>query len=176
MLRLSFATLLALVFVTVPVGAQDILLTNGRIIDPTTETVQRGNLLILSGRIAGHPDEPPSTFAGDIVDLGDRWVVPGLHDLHTHSFGNVAPGNALDTPGPRVIAQRLLYAGVTGFLDLFSPEDAILSLRDRLRNDPQVSADVYAAGPCFTATDGHCSEYGFPTRLTGARLRARSAI
>ncbi len=98
----------ALVLCAVPVEAQDLFLTNARILDPRTETVRSGNLLILDGRIAGS-DEPPPTFSGERLDLGARWVIPGLHDLHAHTFGNVAPGITLDAPGSLVIAQRLLY-------------------------------------------------------------------
>lgn len=64
------------------------------------------------------------------------------------------------------VAAVALRAGVVGYLDLFSPEDQILGVRDRQRAGEDVAgADIYAAGPCLTATDGHCSEYGVPTRL-----------
>ena len=51
--------------------------------------------------------------------------------------------------------RAMLYAGVTGFLDLFSEENAILELRDRqragtLRTPDEMLADIHAAGPVFT--------------------------
>ena len=176
-MRFTVITLLALILVgPVPTGAQDVFLTNGRILDPTTETVRTDNLLILGGRIAGRPNAPPPSFRGETVDLGGRWVIPGLHDLHTHSYGNMALGNVREDPGSAITAQRLLYAGVTGFLDLFAAEDEILGLRDRLRADPQVSADVFAAGPCLTRTDGHCTEYETPTRTIDSPEEARQVV
>ncbi len=58
----------------------------------------------------------------------------------------------------------MLFAGVTSFLDLFAPESDIFALRDRQRTTGLAGADIFAAGPCLTATGGHCTEYGVPTR------------
>jgi imidazolonepropionase-like amidohydrolase len=38
-------------------------------------------------------------------------------------------------------------------------------LRDRQRGGEIGGAEIFASGPCFTATKGHCSEYGIPTRI-----------
>ena len=100
---------------------------------------------------------------GERIDVGGQWVIPGLSDLHTHSFGNQAPGGAVDGGGTASVAQRVVRAGVTSFLDLFSGETYILQLPDRQRDGGVEGAEIFAAGPCFTATDGHCSEYGIPS-------------
>ncbi len=65
---------------------------------------------------------------------------------------------------------------MTGFLDLFAAEDQIFGLRERLARDPASSADLYAAGPCLTATGGHCSEYGIPTRIFNTPEEARQQV
>lgn len=145
-------------------AAQDLVLTNAHIVDPASRTVVQGGIWIADGKIAGLGAVPDSA-AGERIDLGGRWVVPAFHDLHTHSFGNQAPGRVFDGAGTQATAQRVLRAGVTSFLDLFNAEDYIFGLRAAQRNGTAGGAEIFAAGPCFTATRGHCSEYGVPTRI-----------
>ena len=147
------------------VSAQDLFLTGAQLVDPATGKVSTGNLLILDGKIAGRPAEPPENFAGETLELTGKWILPGLHDLHTHSFGNQGPGRQGEMLGVPGTANRMLYAGVTGFLDLFNMEDMILGLRNRQRAGKLGGADIFASGPCLTCTKGHCSEYGVPTRI-----------
>ena len=71
---------------------------------------------------------------------------------------------------------RVLRAGVTVFLDLFADEDDILTLRDRQRRGEVGGAEIFAAGPCLTATNGHCSEYGIPTRVIDSPDDARRQV
>jgi imidazolonepropionase-like amidohydrolase len=96
--------------------------------------------------------------------------------MHTHSFGNSTPGRRPEFLGTGGTARRALYVGVARFLDLFSPEDSILAFRDRQRAAGFLGADVLAAGPCLTATNGHCSEYGVPTRLVDTPEDARREV
>ncbi|MEM7510277.1 MAG: amidohydrolase family protein, partial [Bacteroidota bacterium] len=112
-------------------------------------------------------DQLPESFGGEQIDLAEKYVIPGLYDMHTHSWGNLAPGGLADILSTDGTAKRMLYAGVVGFLDLFSPEAYILSLRDQQRQNPQEvpGANIHAAGPIFTCTDGHGTEYGTPTRI-----------
>ncbi len=147
------------------VGAQDLFIANARIVDPIAEEVREGTLLIVDGIIVGSPEEAPGDFTGPTLDAQGKWIIPGLTDLHTHSYGNMAPGNAFDGPGTAVVAKRMLYAGVTAFLDLFGMESAMFALRTRQRSGEVGGADLFAAGSCLTATNGHCTEYGIPTRV-----------
>jgi imidazolonepropionase-like amidohydrolase len=168
--------LLGLALVAGAARAQDLLLVNAKVIDPDARTVVPGNLLVRDGKIAGFPGSPPAGFAGRTVDVGGRWVLPALSDLHTHSYGNSAPGRPPQLLGPAGVAKAGLFAGVGRFLDLFSPEDMILGLRDRQRSQGLDGADILAAGPCLTATKGHCSEYGVPTRLVDTPDDARREV
>jgi len=160
-IALAIASLLAFG----PAAGQDLVLTNARIVDPAARTITPGAIWIEGGRIVGSGAQAPDDAPGDRIDLGGEWVIPGLTDLHTHSFGNAAPDGAFDGGGTEETARRVPRAGVTAFLDLFSVEDYILPLRDRQRAGELGGAAIFAAGPCFTATGGHCSEYGTPTRL-----------
>ncbi len=172
---LPFLTL-ALMFSTPVAGTNTILLENAIIVDPSAETLTRGYLLIRDGRISSIEVSAPAGYEGPRLDLRGRWVIPGLVDMHTHSFGNSPPAGPpqfLGTPGT---ARRMLYCGVTAFLDLFNMEGVILNLRDRQRTSGVAGADIFAAGPCLTATKGHCSEYGIPTRIIDSPDDARKQI
>jgi imidazolonepropionase-like amidohydrolase len=156
--------------------AQDLVLTNAQIVDPAGRTVVAGDLWIQDGLIAGAGGEAPADAPGERIDIAGRWVIPALHDLHVHSFGNAAPGGVSEGGGTERTSERVLRAGVTSFLDLFGMEDYLFGLRDRQRAGEVGGAEVFAAGPCFTATDGHCSEYGIPTRLVDTPQDARREL
>ncbi len=157
-------------------AAQDLYLVNGRIVDPATRDVRTANLLIRDGVIVGEQAEPPAEFSGDRIDITGKWVIPGLNDLHTHSYGNMAPGRVMDGVGTAAVAQRALYAGVTGFLDLFGLEQSMFELRRRQRAGEVGGADLFASLSCLTATNGHCTEYGIPTRTMDTPEEARQHV
>jgi imidazolonepropionase-like amidohydrolase len=166
----------ALVFASPQAQAQDLFITNARIVDPVGEEVREANLLIVDGAIEGEVAAAPADFAGTTLDLAGKWVIPGLNDLHTHSYGNMAPGNAFDAPGTAIVAKRMLYAGVTAFLDLFGAEDGLYSLRERQRAGAVGGAELFASLSCLTATDGHCTEYGTKTRVMDTPEDARREV
>jgi imidazolonepropionase-like amidohydrolase len=168
--------LLLLPLALTTIHAQDLLLENARIVDPASRTIVQGSLWIHEGKIRDLMTSAPGTFDGKVIDLTGKWIIPGLNDMHVHSFGNIAPGNRMEILGTENAAKAMLYAGVTGFLDLFSPEDQILPLRDRQRSSGLPGADIYAAGPILTATGGHGTEYGLPTRTINTPAEAERAV
>ena len=159
-----------------PATAQDLALTDAVVLNPADESVQRGVLLIEGGRVVGVADEVPPAFTGEVRDVGGRFVIPALADLHTHSFGNNSPAGMPQLLGPQGTANAALYNGVAFVLDLFSPEEMIFTFRDQRRDEGGQGAVLLAAGPCFTATDGHCSEYGIPTRIVNTPEEARREV
>ncbi|MXV96807.1 MAG: amidohydrolase family protein [Gemmatimonadetes bacterium] len=169
----SFVAMFAL-----PTGlaAQNLALTEAVVLNPADESIHRGVVVIEDGRIRGLTDALPPDFDGPTLSLGDRYVIPALADLHTHSFGNASPGGMPQLLGPQGTARAALYTGVAFVLDLFSPEDMILGFRDGQRADGPQGAMLFAAGPCLTATNGHCSEYGVPTRIVDTPEDARREV
>ena len=159
-----------------PATAQDLALTNAVVLNPADESVQRGVLLIEGGRVTGVTDQVPPAFTGEIHDVDGRFVIPALADLHTHSFGNNSPAGMPQLLGPQGTANAALYNGVAFVLDLFSPEEMIFGFRNQRRDGGGQGAVLLAAGPCFTATDGHCSEYGIPTRIVNTPEEARREV
>jgi imidazolonepropionase-like amidohydrolase len=157
-------------------AAQDLYISNARVLDVGARAESIRNVLIRDGTIAGFPASRPSGFSGPVIDAGGRWVMPALSDMHTHSVGNFTPPGGFQTMGPERVARAALYAGVARYLDLFSQEDSIFAARARRRTAKTPAADIFAAGPCLTATRGHCSEYGVPTRIVDSPADATREV
>ncbi|TMP39301.1 amidohydrolase family protein [Pseudoalteromonas rubra] len=141
-----------------------LLLTQVQIVDVDQQKIRRGAVLIEQGRIAAEYSVPPADFKGQILELNNRWLIPGLIDMHVHAFGNRAPHAKSDFAGTEKISQRVLYAGVTGFLDLFGHELGQITARQQQRAGAFLGADIYSSLSCLTAPKGHCTEYGLETR------------
>ena len=171
-------TISVLTLLILPLGltAQDLALTDAVVLNPADESIHRGVVVIEDGRILGLAETLPPDFDGPTLELNGRYVIPALADLHTHSFGNAAPGGMPQMLGPQGTANAALYNGVAFVLDLFSPEEMILAFRDGQRADGPQGAMLFAAGPCLTATNGHCSEYGVPTRIVDTPEDARREV
>jgi imidazolonepropionase-like amidohydrolase len=168
MLRSLLLSVLLGTVVALPAPAQTappdsaLVLTNARLVDPESRTVRPGTLVIRGDTIAAVRDGVPSGVRGRILDLKGQWVLPGLHDLHVHAYGNMGPTpRSMQYFGPIGTARRMLYAGVRGILDLGNAETPILRDREQTRTYPP-AATLYAAGPVFTAPNGHGTEYGVP--------------
>jgi imidazolonepropionase-like amidohydrolase len=172
----ALVTLLAIVGFGQTATAQHLYISNARVLDVGTRMESTRNVLIRDGRLAGFPTSKPSDFTGPVIDAGGRWVLPALSDMHTHSVGNFMPPGGFQVIGPEGVARAALYAGVARFLDLFSPEDAIFAARASRTTATTPGADIFAAGPCLTATKGHCSEYGVPTRIVDSPADAKREV
>ena len=63
----------------------NILIKNGRIIDPANKVEGKLDLLIADGKIAklGKPGSLPANGA-EVIDASGKFVVPGLIDMHVH--------------------------------------------------------------------------------------------
>ncbi|HVZ40540.1 MAG TPA: CIA30 family protein [Candidatus Kapabacteria bacterium] len=156
--------------------AQDLLLKNAWLVDPVRRTVERGSIVVHNDMIDRVLAVAPEEFDGRVIDLAGKWVMPALHDMHVHSFGNLAPGNQMQMLGTGEVAKVMLYCGVGAFLDLFSPEDPIFALRNEQRERGLPGADIYCAGPILTCPGGHGTEYGMPTRTMSTPAEARSQV
>jgi N-acetylglucosamine-6-phosphate deacetylase len=77
-----------------------------------------GEVVIDQGRISAvEPagNEPPSERDDELVDLGDRWLVPGFIDVHVHGGGG-AQCNTTDVEEIARVARFHAVHGTTGLL------------------------------------------------------------
>jgi dihydroorotase len=62
----------------------DLLLRNGRVIDPANALDAPADVLILGGRVAGVGPRLEAPGGTPVVDVGGRVVAPGFVDIHVH--------------------------------------------------------------------------------------------
>ena len=146
---LSFAAVLLLL--ATPVHGRDLLLKHAQLVDPAQRTITAADILIHGGRIAA-PGTKPAADA-ETLDLRGQWVIPGLIDLHVHDSGNPQPDDGYEEMELGDTARRMLYCGVTAYLNLGTSESAeFFARRDQQRADPLApsnEADLYGAGGVF---------------------------
>ncbi len=62
----------------------DILLRGGRVIDPARNFDACADVLLRDGKVARVEPEIAAPKDARLIDVRDKWVVPGLIDMHTH--------------------------------------------------------------------------------------------
>ncbi len=131
-------------------GADDLLLRNAHIVDPARRVEYIGHVLVHADKVVDVLREAPVDFSGEMVDLSGKFLIPGLVDAHVHSEGNRGPqAERGEVFWVEETARRMLYCGVTAYLDVGLAPARIFPLRDRLRAGELYGADVFAAGPVF---------------------------
>jgi len=104
-----------------------------------------------------------------IIDLRDKFVLPGLIDSHVHLSMEFNPGIRLDAVTKRngdiaydalVYAQRTLAAGFTAVQDVGGPEE-IFTLRDAINAGKVEGPHIRASGSAVSPTAGHGDTHGY---------------
>lgn len=109
----------------------------------------------------------PANDAVQVLDLSDRFVLPGLIDCHAHiqfewnknlRLGRVQSSEADHAIRAAVYARRTLAAGVTTIRDLGSSGDTVFALRDAIAGGLIPGPRILAAGQAITPTGGHSDD------------------
>ncbi|MFA9200310.1 MAG: amidohydrolase family protein [Cypionkella sp.] len=127
---------------------------------PSTVIVRDGKIAEVRG---GHV--APEAGA-EVVDLRDKFVLPGLIDMHVHLYSSGYPlkermeGPLTDREDAFVTAmanaRKTLHAGVTTVRDLGSPHPrGIRALRDAIARGEVEGPTVVNAGRMISVTAGH---------------------
>jgi imidazolonepropionase-like amidohydrolase len=120
---------------TSPAAAQNLVLTNANVIDVTDGRVQRGaTVVIADGLIRSVTGDAAGAPAGtQVVDIGGRYIMPGMMDAHVHIA-------SIDQ------ARRALESGVTTVRSMGVAHYVDVGL-DRLgANDDNRLPEIIAAG------------------------------
>jgi len=105
------------------VYAQNLTITNGRILDGTGRVIERGTVVVRDGKIVSVSANAPAAGGGATIDAGGKTVMPGLVDAHRH----IVTGNAAEWLAQRAPQQfqEFLDAGFTTVLAAIDPPQAI---------------------------------------------------
>lgn len=99
-----------------------------------------------------------------LIDLKDKFVLPGLMDMHVHLLLELGPQSQRqqlsDTPELTLLrgadyARKTLHAGFTTVRDLGGRPQSIYALRDAIEGHLIPGPRIYAAGSALAATGGH---------------------
>src|SRR5437773_865804 len=109
--------------VLTPLSAQDLTITNARIIGPNGSVIQRGSIVVRAGKIVSVTPGAPSAAAGKTIDAKGMTAMPGFIDAHRH----INTG-----PNEKEQMQALLEAGYTTILSGGGPAEGNITLRDHI--------------------------------------------
>jgi imidazolonepropionase-like amidohydrolase len=116
-----------------PVYAQDITITNARIVVANGTVIERGYLVVRGGKIAAVGAGQPAAAAGRVIDAKGMSAMPGFIDAHRH----INTG-----PNEKAQMQALLEAGYTTVLSGGGPAEGNITLRDHIEkgliNGPRI--------------------------------------
>ncbi len=134
----------------------------GRIVEDAAVVVEDGRIS------AVNPDRLPEGI--EVVDLGDRTLLPGLMDLHTHLAYDLE-GDWIHQAATETLAdfafraaknaEKTLLAGFTTVRDVGSPGFVDVSLREAIERGFVPGPHVFPAGHAVTITGGHCDATGY---------------
>src|SRR5690349_25043867 len=93
----SVAAVCALFFSTVAL-AQDLTITNARILDGAGKVIERGAVVVANGKIASVAAGAPAASRGRVIDAGGKTVMPGFIESHRHPIGGGADWLASEAP------------------------------------------------------------------------------
>jgi len=119
---LAMLASLALGAITV-LSAQDLTITNARIIGPNATVIERGSIVVRAGKIGSVTPGPPSGSSGRVIDAKGMTAMPGFIDAHRH----INTG-----PNEKAQMQALLEAGYTTVLSGGGPAEGNITLRDHI--------------------------------------------
>jgi len=134
MKRLAW-TVFAYIFVgtLASLSAQDLTITNARIVVGNGNVIERGSIVVRAGKIVSVAAGEPSATSGKIIDAKGMSAMPGFIDAHRH----INTG-----PNEKAQMQALLEAGYTTVLSGGGPAEGNITLRDHIEkgviNGPRI--------------------------------------
>jgi imidazolonepropionase-like amidohydrolase len=113
----------ALLLMAASANAQNLTITNARILDGTGRVIERGAVVVRDGKIVSVSGAAPAAGGSRTIDAGGKTVMPGFIDAHRHIVTGAA-GTWLAQRAPQEL-QAFLEAGFTTVLAAIDPPAAI---------------------------------------------------
>lgn len=170
-----------------PVAKLSIIHAGKLLAVPGERPVQQATIVTENGKVrsvqAGYADAAALGLPADttVIDLKDKFVLPGFMDMHVHLSSGGAARNPMTRlrEGPEYFAvnayangYRTLLAGFTTVRDLGSPGDSLFALRDAIRDGIVAGPKIIAAGEGISPTNGHADVHGLRRDLMEAQHKS----
>jgi imidazolonepropionase-like amidohydrolase len=171
---------------TPPKEADATYIHAGRVLaDPANSAILSEHTIVVGadGKVlriaAGYLPAPPGAR---VIDLKNRFVLPGLIDSHVHILSEGGPTSRLDTVtyseadwalSGAFFARKTVEAGFTTVADLGAGGggDAIFALRDAIAAGRVMGPRILAAGSTITPSGGHADVHGYRAEVLKALQR-----
>ncbi|WP_343731521.1 amidohydrolase family protein [Duganella sp.] len=136
-------------------------------VDVRNGTLVDNAVVLISGeRITAAGSKLAIPAGAQVIDLGNKTLLPGLIDAHTHITGNPedAGYSLIAKSVPRITlsgarnALVTLRAGFTTIRDVGADAYTDIGLRDAINDGDVPGPRILASGPPLSITGGHCDE------------------
>ena len=134
-IRLIASLIAAIALVASPARAQDVAITNARIIVGSGQVIESGTIIVRGGKIVSVTAGAAPTQGLRTIDAKGMSAMPGFIDGHKHV-------NNFDAAQ----AKSLLEAGYTTVLAGGGPAEANIALRDRIDKGEFIGPRIIASG------------------------------
>jgi imidazolonepropionase-like amidohydrolase len=162
-----FALMLGVAFASSQTSfAQDLVITNARILDGNGGVIMRGSVVIEDGRIASVSASAPSAPGGRVIDAAGKTVMPGFIESHRHPIGDGAEWLDADAPARM---QEFLDAGFTTILSAGDDIETAIELRRRIADGEIAGPRLIVLGRVATARPPGGAGAGGAPRIDPAR-------
>ncbi len=148
-------------------GGETLFVHAGKLLaDPSTgKVLTQQTLVIKGGKVSAiQPGFVGDSSQGRVLDLKDRFVLPGLIDSHVHLTSEQAPTQRLDsylktrsdvTLDGAAFAKKTLMAGFTTVADLGANNESVFALRAATAQGKVPGPRILASGSSVTPHGGH---------------------
>ncbi len=164
---ISTVLLASLCVAPLPAFGQNLTVTHATLIDGTgAAEVPDVTVVVRDGRIAEIAASGSSfTASGEVIDLGGRYLLPGLIDGHAHAMSPDA-------------AERALHSGVTTIRVMGDRNLQALGTRELIGNGHVPGAELLVSGDIVRPKPGMAFFVTFPQfgEFAGTELRGAATI
>ncbi|HEY0914589.1 MAG TPA: amidohydrolase family protein [Solimonas sp.] len=136
------------------------ILRNGLVFDGRNEAlIEGGSIVIENDRIREVATGDVSIAGADVIDMGGRFVMPGLLDLHFHVYGislNMSLIDNMTLPLKVAYAARLLKGTLhRGYTTVRDPAGGEIGLHLAISQGLMEGPRLYYGGKALSQTGGH---------------------
>jgi len=127
---------------TATADAQNLVITNARILDGNGAVIEQGHVVVTDGRVASVGSGAPAASDGRTIDAGGKTVMPGFIDAHRHIIEGDGDEWLASTAADQM--QEFLEAGFTTVLSAIDAPQ-LLEARRRIDAGEMTGPRIFAA-------------------------------